>query len=117
MEAQKPAQGILLNRDYGNAMHYTITCDCLCDDHSQHLWIESEDTGISVTIYTQVKSKWWSMNRWQTIWKLLTKGYIEMENTTILNRQQALNYAEVLTSAIKDVEEFRKKHTEVKNEN
>lgn len=117
MEAQKPAQGILLHRDYGDAKHYTITCDCLCDDHSQHLWVEAEDTGITATVSTQVKTKWWSMNRWKQIWTLLTKGYIEMEGATILNRQQALNYAEVLKQAVTDVEEFRKNRKGSKNAN
>ena len=44
MKAQKPAQGILLNRDYGGAMHYTIPCDCGCDEHSHHVWIEADDS-------------------------------------------------------------------------
>lgn len=108
MKPQVPAQGILVHRDYGDARHYTISCECLDGDHSQNVWIESEDVGVTVTIYTQQKSLWWSLNRWQKIWKLLTKGYIETEVSTILNEQQALNYAEALKSATKDVKEFRK---------
>jgi hypothetical protein len=41
---------------------------------------------------------------------LLTQGYVECEASLILTQQQALNYAEVLKSAVKDVEEFKKKN-------
>jgi hypothetical protein len=108
MKPQIPAQGILIHRDYGDAKHYSISCECHSDDHSQNVWIESDDTGVTVTIYTQQKTLWWSLNRWQVIWKLITKGYIETEVSTIMNEQQALNYSEALRSATKDVKEFRK---------
>jgi hypothetical protein len=39
---------------------------------------------------------------------LLTKGYIEYEASIIMSQQQALNYADTLKSAVKDVETFRK---------
>lgn len=107
MKPQKPAQGILIHRDYGDAKHYTVTCECMDPNHVQNIWIESEDTGVTVTIYTQQKSLWWSLNRWQKIWRLLTKGYVETEISTIMNEQQALNYSEALKSASKDVLEFR----------
>ena len=48
------------------------------------------------------------MNRFQTIWTLLTKGYVEYEGTVIMTQQQAVNYAETLKSAVTDVEKFRK---------
>ena len=57
---------------------------------------------------TTQKSKWWSLNRWQTIWILLTKGYVEHEANIIMTEQQALNYAETLKKAIKDVSAFKK---------
>jgi hypothetical protein len=47
------------------------------------------------------------MNRWQKIWTLLTRGYVEYEASIIMTEQQALNYAETLKLAIKDVEVFR----------
>jgi len=41
-------------------------------------------------------------------WKqMLTKGYIDTESTVHLTKQQALNYAETLKSAIDDLEAFR----------
>jgi hypothetical protein len=108
MTPQTPAQGILVHRDYGDAKHYSIMCECTSTDHMQNVWIEAEDAGVTVTIYTQQKSLWWGLNRWQIIWKLLTKGYIETEVSTIMNEQQALNYSQALRSAVNDVAEFRK---------
>lgn len=107
MKTQTPAEGILINRDYGDARHYTITCECCNTDCAHNVWVEADDTGISVTTYTQQKTKFWSMNRWQKMWTLLTRGYIEYEASIIMTQQQALNYAQVLESSIKDVEQFR----------
>jgi hypothetical protein len=116
MTAQTPAEGILLRKDYGDAKVYEVVCECGDCDHSHNVWVEAEDIGVSVTIYTQQKTKWWAMNRWKTIWKLMTKGYIERESNLIMSEQQALNYANVLQSAVKDVKEFRKSKN-VKNKN
>ena len=62
---------------------------------------------MTVTTYTTQKSQWWSLNRWQTIWRLLTKGYVEYEANIIMTEQQALNYAETLKKAVKDVSAFK----------
>ena len=47
------------------------------------------------------------MNRWKQIWQILTKGYLDLESTLVMNEQTALNYAETLKSAAKDVKELR----------
>ena len=107
MKTQKPAEGILLHRDYGDAKMYTLTCECCDTNHAHQVWVEAEETGITVTTYTKQKSKFWSMNRWQKVWTLLSKGYIEYEASIIMTEQQALNYAKTLESAIIDVETFR----------
>jgi hypothetical protein len=108
MSAQIPAEGILLRKDYGDAKVYEVVCECGDCHHSHNVWVEAEDFGVSVTIYTQQKTKWWELNRWKIIWTLLTKGYIERESNLIMSKQQALNYANVLQLAVNDVEEFRK---------
>ena len=108
MSAQIPAEGILLRKDYGDAKVYEIVCECGDCDHSHNVWVEAEDHGITVTIYTQQKTKWWQQNRWKIMWTLLTRGYVERESTLIMSKQQALNYANVLQLAVNDVEEFRK---------
>ena len=106
---QQPAEGILKQSDWGDAKSYRVACECTDANHSHDLWVEADDTNsISVTIYTTTKSKWWKLNRWQTMWTLLTRGYVECETSLILTQQQALNYAETLRSAVKDVEEFKK---------
>lgn len=108
MEVERPAEGIMKTGDWGDSKVYKIACDCGCNDHIHDVWVEADDTGVTVTTYTQQKSKWWTMNRWQTIWRLVTRGYIEYEASIIMSKQQALNYAKTLESAIIDVETFRK---------
>jgi hypothetical protein len=110
MKAEKPAEGIMKRGDWGDSKSYNVTCSCCGSDCEHNVWVEADDTGVSVTTYTKIKSKWWAMNRFQIIWRLLTKGYVEYEGTVIMTRQQALNYAETLKSAVKDVETFRKNH-------
>lgn len=106
MKAQQPAQGILLHRDYGDAMQYEVSCECGDSNHNHRLWVEAEDSNVNVTIYTTVKSKWYQRNRWRQVWDLLSKGYTELEADVIMNEQQALNYAETLKSAIKNSRAF-----------
>jgi hypothetical protein len=47
------------------------------------------------------------MNRFRTIWTLLTKGHVEYECTTIMTDQQVITYAGALTSAVDDVAKFK----------
>jgi hypothetical protein len=77
------------------------------------VWVEAEDHGVTVTIYSKQKTKWWQSNRWKIIWTLLTKGYVERESNIIMSEQQALNYAEILKKATDDVKEFRKQRKPV----
>ena len=108
MKAQIPAEDILIRKNWGDAKVYEVVCECGDCHHSHTLWVESEEIGVTVTIYTQQKSKWWELNRWQMIWTLLTKGYIERESTLVMSEQQAFNYAETLKKAVQDVKDFKK---------
>ena len=108
IQAQAPAEGVLKRSDWGDAITYQVVCECGDSNHDHNVWIEADDNSVSVTTYTQQKSKWWSMNRWQKSWKLLTRGYIEYEATIIMTEQQALNYAETLKKAVEDVKNFKK---------
>lgn len=110
MNAQKPAQGVLVVNDWGSSKMYKAVCECGNDDCTHTIDIEAEDTGVTVTIYTKTRTNFWSKSRWLHIWKLLIKGYTDYETCIIMNKQVALNYADVLNSAVKDVEEFRKEH-------
>lgn len=108
MTPQTPAEGILIRKDYGDAKTYTVPCECCGSDCEHNIWVEADETGVTLTTYTQQKTKWWELNRWQIIWQLLTKGYVEYEASIIMSEQQTLNYASVLNSAVTDVKQFRK---------
>ena len=115
MIPQLPAEGILKHNDWGDSKVYRIACACGDDSHNHNVWIEAEDTGIVVTVYTTSQTNFWSKARWYHIWTLLTKGYIDTESSVHLTKQQALNYAETLKNAIIDVEDFRKNNEQNKN--
>lgn len=108
MTPEIPAEGILKTHDWGNSKVYRIACSCGSNEHDHNMWVEADDHDVTVTIYTTTKTNFWSKTRWYHIWTLLTKGYIDTESTVCMARQQSLNYAETLKSAIIDVEEFRK---------
>lgn len=108
MKAQTPAQGVLQVNDWGSSKMYKAVCECGNDDCTHTIDIEAEDTGVIVTIYTKTRTNFWSVNRWKHIWKLLTTGYTDYETCIMMNKQVALNYANVLQLAIKDVEELKK---------
>lgn len=106
MKTQAPAEGILLTRDWGDAMQYMVTCECGDSEHNHNIWVEAEDSNVSVTIYATAKTKWWEANRWKQVWTLLTKGYIEYEANIIMSEQQTFNYAETLKSAVESSKKF-----------
>ena len=103
MTPETPAEGILKRRDWGDAQTYQVVCECQDADHDHNVWVEADNHCVTVTTYTQQKSKWWEMSRWRTVWLLLTKGYVEYESSIIMTQQQALNYAETLKTAISDL--------------
>ena len=113
MKAQTPAQGILKINDWGKAKMYKAVCACGDDDCSHVIDIEA-DHEVNVTIYTRTRTNFWSKTRWSHIWSLLTQGHADFETTVVLDKQAALNYADVLKSAVRDVETFEK---ETKNGN
>jgi hypothetical protein len=108
MNAQVPAEGIMKTNDWGDSRVYRIACNCGDEAHNHNMWVEADDHDIVVTVYTTGKTNWWSKTRWNHIWTLLTKGYIDTESTVCLTKQQALNYSATLKSAIDDLEAFRK---------
>lgn len=110
MKAQIPAEGILKTNDWGDSRVYKVVCNCGDDDHSHNVWVESDDHEVTVTVYTTVKTNFWSKTCWQHIWTLLSKGYVDCETTVSMTEQQAINYAETLKSAVDDVKKFRSKN-------
>lgn len=110
MKAQIPAEGILKTNDWGDSRVYKVVCNCGDDDHSHNVWVEADDHEVTVTVYTTVQTNFWSKTRWQHIWTLLSKGYVDCETTVSMTEQQAINYAETLKSAVDDVKKFRSKN-------
>ena len=107
VQPQTPAEGILLRKDFGDAKIYQVVCECGDDTHSHDVWVEPDDHNITVTTYTQQKTNWWTHNglwtRLKLTWQLWIHGYIKYEASIIMSRQQALNYANTLQAAVKDV--------------
>jgi len=110
MKSQVPARGILLVNDWGSSKMYKAVCECGDNDCTHTIDIEAEDTGVTVTVYTKTRTNFWSKSRWYHIWTLLTKGHVDFDTTIIMNKQVALNYANVLQLAVNDVEVFRKQN-------
>ena len=110
--AQTPAEGIMKTNDWGDSRVYRISCNCGDENHNHNMWVEADDSDITVTIYTTGKTNYWSKTRWYHIWILLTKVYIDTESTVCFSKQQALNYAETLKNAIVDVDTFRAERKE-----
>lgn len=136
LEAQTPAEGILETHDFGNSKWYKVSCGCGQPDHEIAFEVEADDFGINVNTYTTQKTVWWKEYAkkrydidntwlqefdwfWKDLWNGLVtrlsltrdiwfKGYVKYESTTTMTKQQALNYAETLKSAINDVESFEK---------
>ena len=108
MKAQQPAQGILKINEWGDAKVYQVICDCTNPDCTHDLWVEADDHNVTVNIYVTTKTEFWSKSRWRQMWDILTTGYTKQQATICLPQQVAVNYAETLKSAVKDVDEFRK---------
>jgi hypothetical protein len=118
--------------DFGDSKYYRVMCDCGYAEHDITFEVEADDSDVTVHIWTEVKTPYWHeyfkidykenwvlyklkefANRWintaDICWTAIKSGYVRMESTTILKRQTAINFADTLVSAVKDVEEFRNK--------
>ena len=107
MNSQTPAEGILKINDWGSSRVYQVVCSCNNPDHNHTVWVEADESGVNVIIYTTNTSKFWTKNRWRQIWELLTTGQVEQEVGIVMSEQQTLNYAKSLTRAIEDVKKFK----------
>lgn len=142
MIPQTPAVGVLLNKDFGDAMLYTVACDCDNSECSHALWVEADDLGVSVTINTTQTSDWWServkprydieneflshlnwfwasvingtIRKIRMTYNIWVKGYVKYESCVLLSEQNAINYANVLITAIQHVKTIHKNKKPVK---
>lgn len=135
MKAQKPAEGIMQTHKWGHSKMYKVTCSCGQPYHDHDVDVESDECGVNVNIYTTMKTDYWTetvktryniensvvqeahwfvanlinntIRKLKLTWELWTTGAVTAETTIHMTEQQALNYAETLKSAVKDVKEFR----------
>jgi hypothetical protein len=105
---QEPAVGVLKHNDWGDTKTYFVQCDCGNDSCSHDVWVEAEGTGVNVTIYANVTTRWNEKSRWKQMWQLLTTGYTDYQTSLFMDEQTTLNYAATLQNAMKDVKELRK---------
>jgi len=112
MKAQKPAQGIMLQSDFGNSKNFKVECDCSSDDHSVYMWIEVQrdadvpDVEVSFYVTTWTREFWrnWPA-RLRAVYDILVKGVHKQEHHMILNKQAALNFADAIKRTVKEMEE------------
>jgi hypothetical protein len=110
MTTQTPAQGIMLDRDYGDSKSYTIACDCHDGNHQVHMWIElngDKDTkDVELTFYVNTTTPFWKpgFSRVRAAWNILIHGYREDQHSLILSKQAALNVAGTINTVVKELE-------------
>jgi hypothetical protein len=137
MKTQTPAEGILITHDFGDSKWYKVVCGCGQPDHDVNFEVEADETGVNVNTYVTAKTNYWSetikkrydidsiwlqefdwavkdiingfVTRLKLTWTVWTEGYVKCETVITMTEQQALNYAETLKSAAKDVKEFKEK--------
>ena len=135
-KVQTPAEGILLHKDWGDTQSYSIQCECGDPEHRHYLWVEADDCDVSVTIYTDQTTDFWTANveprydidnelaQWYNwFWTRLWNGFmtrvrltkdiwlhdkVTYQSTVCLSPQAAQNYSEVLKKAAGDVVKFKK---------
>ena len=132
MKAQKPAEGISLTNEFATAKFYKVNCSCGNNDDEINFEVEIEDNQVIVHTWTTQKTDFWTaafktnynidnealqalhfwwagfangfVGRLKLTWNLWFRGYLKYESWTIMSKQQALNYAETLNTAIKDLD-------------
>lgn len=148
MSPQKPAEGILLLREFPDSKFYSVPCSCGNPDDEITFEVEVEDWGeITVNTYTKQKTSWWEdafnrrksydydkewqyhvnywlrgwlnglAHRFKITWSVWVKGYVEYSQTTVMTKQQAINYSATLQQAVKDLEDFKRTRKVKQSEN
>jgi hypothetical protein len=108
---QRPAQGISLDKDFGDAKVFNVECDCSSDDHAVKMWIEVQrdqdipDVEVSFYVTTWTKNFWsnWPA-RIRAVYDILFKGVHKQEHHMLLNKQSALNFAEAIKDTIDELD-------------
>lgn len=139
MKSQEPAEGVMITKQFPDAVYYTVACSCGNPDDSIEFCVEiDEDTNeVVVHTYSLQKTAWWEgplkqvpdsknwflyqisyrVRRWvnsfvhraKTTWTVWTKGYVEYQATTYMSKQHALNYAAAIEYAVKKLDRQQKR--------
>ena len=110
MRAQRPAEGISVERDFGDARVFNVECDCTNDDHAVKMWIEVQrdrdipDVEVSFYVTTWTAKFWggWPQ-RLRAVWDILVHGVHKQEHHMLLNKQSAVNFANAIVETVKDL--------------
>ncbi len=103
IEPECPAEGVLKKSGFDDQRRFMVACQCETPKCHHEVNVEiSNHREVYVTIYSTLRTKW-NVPMWKLIWKLLTRGYIEYEESIVLTKQQAINYAAALTTAVNEL--------------
>lgn len=113
---QKPAEGILTLDDSTHYTAFQVECNCTCEDHAFTVTICVErdtdvgfDDFVDVTTYGKLYTNWKKSSslwlRLKSAWQILWSGVIELEHSTMLSDQAALNLAEALKTSVEKHQE------------
>ena len=109
MEKQTPAQGIMQTGDYAETKMFRLECNCHFVDHDVQVFISSEYGYIAMEVFSKVSLySQGFFKRLKMLIKFLWSGHAEMDHTLLMNKQQALNFAEVIKDTIVKLEKFEK---------
>lgn len=110
-KAQTPAQGIMLQGDFGKSKNFKVECDCSSDDHAVYMWIEvGEDKDVpdvEVSFYVRTWTPLWEggwLGRLKAVYEILFKGVHKQEHHMLLNKQSAINFADAIKNTVKEME-------------
>ena len=131
---QTPAEGIMQTINYPDCKIYKVECNCGGTDDAITFSVEKDHGEVVVHTFTTQKTSWWQdpfhqrksydiknellfqlnyylrgflnalAHRLTITWNVWIKGYVEYQQTTIMTKQQALNYASILQQAIAEIE-------------
>lgn len=123
MTPQKPAQGISIANDWGDARAFNVECDCTSDDHAVKMWIEVQrdrdipDVEVSFYVTTWTREFWkdWPA-RLRAVYDIIFKGVHKQEHHMLLNKQSAINFAHTIIDTVKELDNGKEASKQTKRQ-
>jgi len=137
LKPQEPAVGVVATSKYPGFETYRIVCSCGNPDDDIEMVVENDDHEVIVSTYTTQKTSWWEdpfkqhksysiepewlyqvnyyvrgflnalWHRLKITWSVWIHGHVKYNHTAIMTPQQALNYSETLSQAVKNVQRYQ----------